>query len=64
MPQFEDMDRIYRLAAYQGEKQTVNIRDILLLYSMMAVLFTTGFWNMRRKIGIGSIPIWKPSGFY
>ena len=50
MPQFGDMDKIYRLAAYQGEKQTMNTRDILLLYSIMAAVFTTGFWAMRRKI--------------
>ena len=50
MPQFGDMDRIYSLAAYQGEKQAVNIRDILLLYGAMFALFTAGFGVMKRRI--------------
>jgi len=50
MPQFGDIDRIYRLAAYQGEKEIMNTRDILMLYSIMASLFATGFTAMRRKI--------------
>jgi predicted transporter len=50
MPQFGDIDKIYRLAAYQGEKQIIDKSHVLLLYSIMATLFTTGFWAMRRKI--------------
>ncbi len=53
MPQFGDMDKIYRLAAYQDKDQSVNVRDILLLCSAMTALFTTGFWTMRRKIKRG-----------
>ena len=50
MPQFRDMGEIYRLAAYQGEKQIVSPQDALFLYFTMAALFTTGFLAMRRKI--------------
>jgi predicted transporter len=50
IPQFGDIDRLYRLAAYQNEKQIINIRDTLFLYSAMAVLFITGCWTMKRKI--------------
>jgi len=50
MPQFSDLSKIYRLAAYHGEAESTDIRDILLLYSVMATLFSTGFWAMRRKI--------------
>ncbi|OEU53843.1 MAG: hypothetical protein BA872_09945 [Desulfobacterales bacterium C00003060] len=50
MPQFADIEKIYRLAAYEGEKQTVKSGHIVLLYSMMAALFTIGFWTMRRQI--------------
>lgn len=50
MPQFGDMGEIYRLAAYQREKQIVSPQDALFLYFTMAALFTTGFLAMRRKI--------------
>ena len=50
MPRFGDIDRLYRLAAYQSEKQTINIKDALFLYSVMAALFTTGCWIMKKKI--------------
>ena len=50
MPQFGDVDKIYRIAAYKGEKQTVSFLDLFKLYSIMAVLFTAGFLYMLKKI--------------
>ena len=50
MPQFGDIDKIYGLAAYRGEKQAVNPRHCLFLYFSMAVLFVSGYWAMKRKI--------------
>jgi predicted transporter len=50
IPQFGDIDRLYRLAAYQNEKQIINIKDALILYSAIIVLFTTSYWTMKRKI--------------
>ena len=50
MPQFSDLSKIYRLAAYHSGAESINARDILLLYSVMATLFSAGFWAMRRKI--------------
>jgi len=50
MPQFSDLSKIYRLAAYHSGAESINARDILLLYSLMTTLFSAGFWAMRRKI--------------
>ena len=50
MPQFSDLNKIYRLATYHSGAESINARDILLLYSVMATLFSVGFWAMRRKI--------------
>jgi predicted transporter len=49
MPQFGEMDTIYRIAAYQGEKQTIKIGELSLLYAIMAVLFAAGFLKMMLK---------------
>ena len=50
MPQFGDIDNIYGLAAYRGEKQVVISRHSLFLYSSMLVLFLSGYWAMKKKI--------------
>jgi len=50
MPQFSDIDKIYRIAAYRGEKTTMNTRDILLLSSTMFTFFVTGYLIKRRKV--------------
>jgi predicted transporter len=49
MPQFGEMDGIYRIAAYKGEKQTIKIEELSLLYAIMAALFTAGFLKMMLK---------------
>ena len=49
MPQFGDIDKIYRLAAYEGEKQTVSISMLVLFYSAVGVLFTLGFFGMKMR---------------
>ena len=51
MPQFGDIDKIYRIAAYRGEKAAMNTRDILLLSSMMFTFFVTGYLIKKRKVG-------------
>lgn len=50
MPQFSDIGNIYRIAAYKGEKASLNIRDILFLLATMATFFMTGYLIKRRKI--------------
>lgn len=53
LPQFKDIDEIYRLAAYQGEKQIIDTRELLLLYAVMVAFFLAGFFNMIRKLKRG-----------
>jgi predicted transporter len=50
IPHFRDIDKIYRIATYEGETQTTNPRDLLFLYSTMAALFTGGFFIMVSKL--------------
>ncbi|MBW1612756.1 MAG: DUF2162 domain-containing protein [Deltaproteobacteria bacterium] len=50
MPQFSDIDKIYRIAAYRGQKASMNTRDILFLLATMATFFITGYLVKRRKI--------------
>jgi len=50
MPQFSDIDKIYRIAAYRGEEASMNTKDILLLLATMATFFMTGYLVKRRKI--------------
>lgn len=50
MPQFGDVDKIYRIAAYKGEKQQIRPMEIWLLYSIISAFFMTGFLNMIRKV--------------
>jgi predicted transporter len=49
MPQFGEMDSIYRIAAYKGEKQTIKIGELSWLYVIMAALFAAGFLKMIIK---------------
>jgi len=50
IPHFRDIDKIYRIATYEGEKQTTNLRDLFFLYSTMAAFFTGGFLIMAKKL--------------
>lgn len=50
MPQFGDLDKIYRLAMYKGEKQMLNITHLFSLYAVIVISFIIGFAFMRRKI--------------
>lgn len=50
LPHFRDIDKVYRIATYEGEKQTTNPKDQLFLYSTMAALFTGGFLIMAKKL--------------
>lgn len=53
MPQFGDMDKIYRLATYQGQNKDVPLAHIWTLSVVVTVLFLAGFISskstMRRK---------------
>lgn len=55
MPQFGDLDKIYRLAQYKGENQMMNIKHTVFLYVLIAASFTVGFLSMRRKTAQSSI---------
>jgi len=50
MPQFGDMDKIYRLAACQSEKQVTSPRQTVFLYFAMSALFAAGFTATRRQL--------------
>lgn len=50
MPQFSDIDTIYRIAAYRGEEASMNTRDILFLLAAVSAFFITGYLIMKRKI--------------
>jgi predicted transporter len=49
MPQFGDVDKIYRIATYQSEKQLTGIKDVLLLITTTATFFILGFLYMKQK---------------
>jgi predicted transporter len=49
MPQFGDIDKIYRLALYEGEKQTVRYSALVLFYSAVAILLTLGFIGTKMR---------------
>jgi len=50
MPQFSDIDKIYRIAAYRGEAAPMNIRDMLFLLAAVAAFFITGYLIKKRRI--------------
>lgn len=49
MPQFGDLDRVYRLACYQDTVQTLNTQSIVCFF-MMTSLILLGFYFKSRKI--------------
>lgn len=49
MPQFGDMDKIYRIATYQSKKQLIESKDFLILLTTTAVFFISGFLYMKQK---------------
>ena len=54
LPQFGDIDKIYRLAAYRGEKQIIHTGDLWSLYAVMAAFFMGGFCIMNRNLKRGT----------
>ncbi len=50
MPQFGDIDKIYRIAAYRGEKAFISTRNILSLLTAMSTFFMVGYLIKKRKI--------------
>ncbi|CAN2046135.1 DUF2162 [Candidatus Magnetomoraceae bacterium gMMP-1] len=57
IPQFGDVDKIYRLAMYKGEKEVINIANILYFYGIMLTFFGFGFFIMQQKIR--RVTYWK-----
>jgi predicted transporter len=50
MPQFSDLDKIYRLAAYKGEINIINTDQIILYLLVIISSILFGFYLMKRKI--------------
>jgi predicted transporter len=53
IPQFSDLDTVYRLARYTGDTgdaQGVSMACQIILYAAAAISFCAGFRLMRRKI--------------
>jgi predicted transporter len=48
-PPFGDVDKIYRLAAYEGEKASVITENSAIFAVLMAACFLTGFFSTQRK---------------
>ncbi|WP_027370816.1 DUF2162 family putative transporter [Desulfovermiculus halophilus] len=49
MPQFGQLDEIYRLASYETEKTTTTMEQILGVSGCVVVLFTAGFWAGYKR---------------
>lgn len=53
MPQFADLDKVYRLAEYKGKQEGITAVQTVFLYSTITVLFLSGFCcktlTVRRK---------------
>jgi predicted transporter len=50
LPQFGNVGKVYRLAAYQGETQIVGSSELLLLTSVIAAFFVWGFIRRTKKL--------------
>ncbi|MBW2014859.1 MAG: DUF2162 domain-containing protein [Deltaproteobacteria bacterium] len=50
MPQFSDLDKIYRLAAYKGEINIINTDQIILYLLIIISSILFGFYLMKRKV--------------
>ncbi|MCF8126964.1 MAG: DUF2162 domain-containing protein [Deltaproteobacteria bacterium] len=50
MPQFGNVGRIYRLAAYDGETQTVGSKDLLLMCGIIIGFLAWGFIKMTKQL--------------
>ena len=50
LPQFSDLDKIYRLAAYKGEINIINTDQFILYLLVIISSILFGFYLMKRKI--------------
>lgn len=50
MPQFGDLDKIYRLAIYSGEKKMMDVSHLISLSAILSTSFVFGFLAMKIKI--------------
>jgi len=54
LPQFGNVGRIYRLAAYQGETQLTSSHELLSLCSVITAFLVWGFIRMKKKLNTRS----------
>jgi predicted transporter len=57
MPQFSDLDKIYRLAAYQAQEQVVDSRHLVYTFFALGICFFLGF--LFKKLKKGKQPVCK-----
>ena len=50
MPQFSDLDKIYRLATYKSEQNLINTDQFILYLLIIISSILFGFYLMKRKI--------------
>jgi len=50
MPQFSDLDKIYRLATYKSEQNLINADQFILYLLIIISSILFGFYLMKRKI--------------
>jgi len=50
MPQFSDLDKIYRLATYKSEQNQINADQFILYLLIIISSILFGFYLMKRKI--------------
>lgn len=50
MPNFADVDKIYRLAMYEGQKQSLELAYIVLCTIITALAFLSGFFYKHKRI--------------
>jgi predicted transporter len=50
MPQFGDLDKVYRLASYPDDAPSHGVSHLILLVSCVTLAFGAGYWNKLLKI--------------
>ena len=54
LPQFGNVGRIYRLAAYRGETQMIGLNEWVPLFCVITAFFVWGFIRMTKKLNTRS----------
>jgi len=50
MPQFQDLDKVYRLARYRGDNAGLDLKRWIFAGAIIAVPFWVGFFRARRRL--------------